>query len=212
MTKTSRRFGTILVGILPAAALVAACGGRNGVELIPLVGGAGEEAFFAAIRKRVTQGELSVHYVLGNHDRLLRHAPRARRAVWKALTGQDIDIDFPEEKHFPDHRVLAYHGHRSDAVNYHPEGAGTIGDAIGSELIVGFPRAVRAVTGGAHPELDDIDDVRPIYAVPAWVRHFGTFHPELLGTIHQTWGQLVENFFDGSFVSAWFRREHRRPE
>ncbi|MFO0677321.1 MAG: hypothetical protein U0169_12370 [Polyangiaceae bacterium] len=29
MTKTSRRFGTILVGILPAAALVAACGGAT---------------------------------------------------------------------------------------------------------------------------------------------------------------------------------------
>lgn len=169
-----------------------------------------EGAFFGAIRRRVVAGELTVHYVLGNHDRLLRHAPSARRAVWKALTGEDRDIDFPEEKHFPEHRVLAYHGHRSDAVNYHPEGAGTIGDAIGSELIVGFPRAVRAVTGGTHPELDDIDDVRPIYAVPAWVRHFGTFHPELLSTIHQTWGELVENFFSGSFVSAWFRREHRR--
>src|SRR5262249_44875585 len=93
-----------------------------------------------------------------------------------------------------------------DPVNYDPEGAGTIGDAIGCELIVGFPRGVRSATQEPHPELDDIDDVRPIYAVPAWVRHFGTFHPEMLGTIQRTWTDLVEGFFAADFV-----RERLRP-
>ncbi|MGH7281039.1 MAG: metallophosphoesterase [Polyangiaceae bacterium] len=168
-----------------------------------------EEAFFSAIHKRVTSGELVVHYVLGNHDRLLRYAKNARRKIWKALTGDDVDIEFPDEKIFPDHGVLAYHGHLSDGVNYDPDGAGTLGDAIGCDLIVGFPRAVRLETESPHPELDDIDDVRPIYAVPAWVRHFGMFHPEILPTIHKTWGDLVESFLSKSFVKSWLKTKHR---
>ncbi|MBX3193137.1 MAG: metallophosphoesterase [Labilithrix sp.] len=165
-----------------------------------------EAPFFAAIRKRVESGELTIHYVLGNHDRLLRVAPQARRAVWRALTGEDRDVDFGAELTFPDHGVLAYHGHRTDPVNYDPEGAATIGDAIGCDLIVGFPRAVRLETKAPHPELDDIDDVRPIYAVPSWVRHFGTFHPEMLGTIQRTWSGLVEGFLSGDFIRGWQRR------
>jgi UDP-2,3-diacylglucosamine pyrophosphatase LpxH len=172
-----------------------------------------EQAFFSAIRRRVQEGALRVHYVLGNHDRLIRYSAAARSAIWEALTGEVTGADnakhFGDEAHFPEHGVLAYHGHVSDGVNYHPEGAGTLGDAIGSELIVGFPRAVRKVTGEVHPELDDIDDVRPIYAVPAWVRHFGIFHPELLATIHRTWAELVSDFLDRGFVNTWFRKEHR---
>lgn len=168
-----------------------------------------EEAFFTAIRKRVETGELAIHYILGNHDRLLRFAPRARRAIWKALSGRDEDVEFPNELTFPEHKVLAYHGHRTDPVNYDPEGAGTLGDAIGCELIVGFPRAIRKATQASHPELDDIDDVRPIYAVPAWVRHYGSFHPEMLSSIHRTWTDLVESFLSADFVRRWLRAKHR---
>jgi UDP-2,3-diacylglucosamine pyrophosphatase LpxH len=168
-----------------------------------------EADFFAAIRRRVEAGQLTVHYVLGNHDRLLRFTPKARRAVWRAFTGEDRDVEFPSELTFPEHGVLAYHGHTSDPVNYDPEGAATIGDAIGCELIVGFPRGIRRATGEAHPELDDIDDVRPIYAVPAWVRHYGSFHPEILGMIHRTWTDLVQSFFDADFVRGWLRAKHR---
>lgn len=168
-----------------------------------------EAPFFKAIRDRVVAGELFVHYVLGNHDRLLRFAKNARRKIWNALTGEDKDVEFPDEATFPEHGVLAYHGHSSDGVNYHPDGAGTLGDAIGCELIVGFPRAVRQATDSPHPELDDIDDVRPIYAVPAWVRHFGMFHPEILPTIHKTWGGLVEGFLSRAFVRHWLKDKHR---
>jgi UDP-2,3-diacylglucosamine pyrophosphatase LpxH len=168
-----------------------------------------EAPFFEAIRKRVESGELTVHYVLGNHDRLLASCPAARRAIWRALTGKDEDVVFPRELRFPEHGVLAYHGHKADPVNYDPEGAGTLGDAIGCDLIVGFPRAIRRETGAPHPKLDDIDDVRPIYAVPAWVRAFGTFHPEMLATIHRSWNGLVEGFLSGDFVRRWMRTKHR---
>lgn len=168
-----------------------------------------EKPFFEAVRKRTASGELEIEYVLGNHDRLLRDAPAARRRVWRALTGEDRDVDFPSERYFPEHRVVAYHGHVADDVNFDPDGRGTLGDAIGSELIVGFPRAVRAGVGHALPELDDIDDVRPIYAVPAWVRSFGIFHTEVLREIHATWSGLVEGFLSSAFVREWQRRKHR---
>ena len=168
-----------------------------------------EADFFAAIRKRVVAGELKIHYVLGNHDRLRRFVPEARRAVWKALTGLDETPEFHSEAQFPDHGVLAYHGNVTDEINFDPDGAGTIGDAIGSELITRFPGEVRKVLGGGeYLELDDIDDVRPIYAVPAWVRKLSLVQRELLAPVGKTWQMLVEEFLSNMFVKHWMK-DHR---
>jgi UDP-2,3-diacylglucosamine pyrophosphatase LpxH len=169
-----------------------------------------ERPFFDAIRARVQAGSLEIAYALGNHDRLLSHAPRARRRVWKALTGEDRDVEFPSELVFPSHSVLAYHGNVGDVINHDPEGGPTIGDAIGSELIVRFPNVVRSLTGGAHPELDDIDDVRPVYAVPAWVRQLGVVQPELLRPVHRAWVEVVEAFLGQDFVRRWMKGQHKR--
>jgi hypothetical protein len=125
------------------------------------------------------------------------------------LTGLDQEIEFPDELVFPDHGVLAYHGHRADIINFDRDHGSTIGDAIGSELIVRFPRAVRTLVGDQHSELDDIDDVRPIYAVPAWVRHLGTIRPELMRPVSSTWSDVVEDFLGKPFVRIWMRRQHR---
>ncbi len=171
-----------------------------------------EAPFFDAIRSRVEEGALEVHYVLGNHDRLLKYAPEARRAVWKALTGEDRDIEFPTKKLFPEHGVIAYHGNVTDAVNYDPEGGATIGDAIGSELITRFPRAVRLLTGEKHEQLDDIDDVRPVYAVPAWVRQLGVLNPELLKPVNDTWVGLVESFLSRPFVKSWMKATKKKKK
>lgn len=169
-----------------------------------------EAAFFAAIRDRVRAGELRVHYLLGNHDRLLSWAPAARKKVWTALTGEDRDVEFPRELVFPDHGVLAYHGNMGDVINDDPGGGGTIGDALGIELITQFPQRVRDIIGRDYPELDDIDDVRPIYAVPAWVRRLGVMRRELLSPTQRTWAGLVEGFLSEPFVRSWMRRQHKR--
>ena len=168
-----------------------------------------EADFFSAIRKQVESGALEIKYVLGNHDRLLRFSKKARRLVNKAFTGDDQDISYPTELEFPEHRVIAYHGNTSDVFNHDPEGGPTIGDAIGSELITRFPTAVRSVTGEHHPKMDDIDDVRPLYAVPAWVRQLGVFQPQLLKPINMTWVELVETFFSKPFVKDWMRSKRR---
>ncbi len=168
-----------------------------------------EAPFFEAIRRRVEGGELTVHYALGNHDRLLAKAPRARREVWRALTGQDRDVVFPAELEFPEHGVLAYHGHLGDPINASPDGEATVGDAIGSELITRFPLAIRELVGETPADLDDIDDVRPVYAVPAWVRELGIRRRELLTPIAKGWSALVEDFLSNPFVRQWMRRQHR---
>ncbi|MCB9597852.1 MAG: metallophosphoesterase [Sandaracinaceae bacterium] len=169
-----------------------------------------EAAFFDAIRAKVETGALEVQYALGNHDRLLRHAPQARRRIWKALTGRDENVEFPPELLFEDHGVLAYHGHVGDPINHDRDGAATIGDAIGSELITRFPLAVRAITGERHPMLDDIDDVRPVYAVPSWVRHLGVVEPALLSPVHAAWVEVVESFLSERFVRHWMKQRQRR--
>jgi UDP-2,3-diacylglucosamine pyrophosphatase LpxH len=168
-----------------------------------------EGKFFAAIRKRVQEGALRVHYVLGNHDRLLSRCPAARRKIWAALTGADEAVTFGAEAVFRDHGVLAYHGHIGDPINHQPEGEGTVGDAIGIDLIVRFPREVRRRLEVDHPELDDIDDVRPVYAVPAWVRQLGVFDRSLLRPASETWSAIVEDFLGNGFVRGWMRRQHR---
>lgn len=169
-----------------------------------------ESEFFRVIREKVETGALSVEYVLGNHDRLLRFAPKARRAVHRAFTGEDRDVVYGTERIFEEHGVTAYHGNIGDDINYDPDGGATIGDAIGSELITRFPHTVRARTGELHPELDDIDDVRPVYAVPAWVRHLGSVKPELLRPVHRAWVEVVERFLDDEFVRRWMRRRQKR--
>jgi len=171
-----------------------------------------EAGFFAAIRAKVESGELAIHYVLGNHDRLLRTAPAARLAVSRALTGRD-DLELHDELEFPEHGVLAYHGNVGDPINASADGDATIGDAIGSELILKFPRKLRALVGEDHPgieEIDDIDDVRPVYAVPAWVRQQSVMRKELLRPMSQVWSETVEEFLANSFVRDWLDGQRRK--
>ena len=170
-----------------------------------------EEPFFSALRAKVQSGELVLHYVVGNHDRLLRTAPAARKKIAKALTGKD-DITLHEELAFPEHGVLAYHGNVADALNASPDGDATIGDAIGSELILKFPHELRGVVAKDHPgieRIDDIDDVRPVYAVPAWVRSQSIVQKELLRPMGEVWSRVVEEFLDNEFVKRWLAKQHK---
>ena len=168
-----------------------------------------EKKFFSAIRKRVEQGALKVHYLLGNHDRLLAYCPKSRRKVWKAMTGEDRAVTFPREATFREHGVLAYHGNVGDPINHDSDDAGTVGDAIGIDLIVRFPREVRRRFEVEHNQLDDIDDVRPVYAVPAWVRQLGVIDRQLLRPVGQSWADIVEEFLHTDFVRRWMKRQRR---
>jgi UDP-2,3-diacylglucosamine pyrophosphatase LpxH len=169
-----------------------------------------EAGFFDMLRDLVASDKLRLSYLLGNHDRLLSYAPKSRRAIWKAMTGRDESVDFAREQVFADHGVLAHHGHTGDFICYGRDGAAPIGDAIGLELIVRFPILLKQRLDVEDPEeLEDIDDVRPVYAVPAWVRQLGQNRRGLIGPLQQTWEQLVEEFLGNAFVSGWMKAQKR---
>ena len=168
-----------------------------------------EQAFFDGIRSRVRSGQLTVRYVVGNHDRLILHAPEARRRLWTALTGEDRAVSFPTELRFPQHGVLAWHGHTGDPICWSEDGSAPVSDMFGAELIVRFPSAVRDRLGEELDGLDDIDDVRPIYAVPAWIRQLARGRRELIRPIGQTWNALVEEFLANRYFQAWAREQPR---
>lgn len=170
-----------------------------------------EADFFAAIRSKVETGQLGVHYVVGNHDRLLLTSPAAQKLVARALIGKD-SMPLHTEIAFPEHEVLAYHGNVGDPINASPDGDATIGDAIGSELILKFPRMLRKLVGEDHPgieEVDDIDDVRPVYAVPAWVRQQSVMRKELLRPMSQVWSEVVDEFLANEFVRDWLGKQRK---
>lgn len=168
-----------------------------------------ESEFLGLVRKAVEAGLLEIDYLLGNHDRLVSHSPKARRMIWKALTGEDRDVEFPSQIIYPEHRVLARHGHTADFVNYNADGSAAIGDAIAPELIMRFPRDVRKRLDAALPELDDLDDVRPIFAVPAWVRHYAVARKGVMGPVNDVWADNVENFLQIPFANEWMK-DHRK--
>jgi len=170
-----------------------------------------EADFFTAIRSNVESGQLGVHYVVGNHDRLLLTAPAAQKLVARALIGKDT-MPLHTEIEFPDHGVLAYHGNVGDPINASPDGDATIGDAIGSELILKFPRMLRKLVGEDHPgieEVDDIDDVRPVYAVPSWVRQQSVMRKELLRPMSMVWSEVVDEFLSNEFVRDWLGKQRK---
>lgn len=169
-----------------------------------------EQGFFDALKAKIASGELTFHYVAGNHDRLLRTAPAAQKRIADALGLKQLELH--TELEFPEHGVLAYHGNVGDPINASPDGDATIGDAIGSELILKFPTKLRAMVGADHPgvdEIDDIDDVRPVYAVPAWVRQQSAIKPELLRPIREVWSDVVDEFLANDFVRDWLRTQHK---
>lgn len=169
-----------------------------------------ERGFFDALKAKIASGELLFHYVVGNHDRLLMTSKGAQQAIADALSLPSITLH--KEKEFPDHGVLAYHGNVGDPINASPDGDATIGDAIGSELILKFPRMLRKMVGHDHPgveEIDDIDDVRPVYAVPAWVRQQSAIRKDLLRPISQVWSEVVDEFLANDFVKQWLKTQHK---
>jgi UDP-2,3-diacylglucosamine pyrophosphatase LpxH len=170
-----------------------------------------EAEFFDAIRARVARGALEVEYVLGNHDRLLADAPAARATIRRALGMPGGDAPFPATLTFGAEGVLAYHGHTVDQLCFEPGGVAPLGDIVASELIVRFPAEIRRRLEVDDPRLDDIDDVRPVLAVPSWVHGLAQQRPEdLKPVVVRVWRELVEEFLENAHVKTWIR-EHHEP-
>jgi UDP-2,3-diacylglucosamine pyrophosphatase LpxH len=169
-----------------------------------------DRAFFEAVRHKADEGTLEVHYLLGNHDRLLQHAPRARAAIRSALRMKGGDAPFETSLVFGDEGVLAYHGHTVDRLCHESDGSAPLGDVIASELIVRFPAEIRRQVELPDAHLDDIDDVRPILAVPGWVRSVTRGEPRNMSpVIGRVWRELVDEFLWNPWVRTWMKDHHR---
>ena len=170
-----------------------------------------EAPLFGALRAHVAEGSLEIDYVLGNHDRLLAHAPAARAAIRDALGMKGGDAPFPWELEFGEEGVLAYHGHTVDQLCFEPGGVAPLGDVVASELIVRFPQEIRRRLEMDDPRLDDIDDVRPVLAVPSWVHGLAETRPgDLKPAVVRVWRDLVEEFLENPHVKVWMK-EHHEP-
>jgi UDP-2,3-diacylglucosamine pyrophosphatase LpxH len=169
-----------------------------------------DRPFFEALRQKVDEGVLEISYVLGNHDRLLAHAPAARAAAREALRMKGGDAPFPTSLVFPQEGVLAYHGHTVDLLCHEQDGSAPLGDVIASELIIPFPGEIRRRVDVPDPRLDDIDDVRPILAVPGWVRTVARAEPRHISrVVGRVWRDLVEGFLENPWVRDWMKDHHR---
>jgi UDP-2,3-diacylglucosamine pyrophosphatase LpxH len=160
-------------------------------------------------------------YVIGNHDWLINRYPSTRLAIAKFLEmpGWEhyAEHPFPLDKEFPDYGVMIRHGDCYDSLNYDRKqgrDASSIGDALVIDLLNHFPEEVRtrlqlSKRHKLYLQLKEIDNVRPLLEIPAWIkgvcRHFPS---DIEHAVHGIWNDLVQQFFQVPFVQD-FVRSHR---
>jgi UDP-2,3-diacylglucosamine pyrophosphatase LpxH len=159
---------------------------------------------------------VSIHYVPGNHDRLVNLFPATRRKAAEALDlgepAGDPAGPFRNEYCCPEHGVLARHGQQFDALNWGgaPELAG-LGEAVVVRLFNEFPRRVRArldpADAGLAPlfaKLEELDHVRPLWAVPRWFQGVlaGIEQEAVRAEVRAAWAETAAGFIEDGFVRS----------
>lgn len=170
---------------------------------------------------------LGIHYFVGNHDWFYHvEGPafdRARQAVVTAFgLSNDWRKPFPHllseaapelEQRIRAHRLYPQHGDLHDEMNYEAKSGrnfSSLGDCIVIELLNRFPLDAQQALGLAptHPDmlaLREIDNVRPLLAIPSWIQ--GVLRRSKLRhnaqeRIMEVWHQKVESFLDVPFVRS----------
>ena len=121
-----------------------------------------------------------VHYIPGNHDRLVNLFASTRRIAAETLGlepgAQPPEAPFAHEYRSDEYGVFARHGQEFDGLNWAGsyEAAG-LGEAVVVRLFNEFPARARRRLDPADPEtapllerLEELDHVRPLWAVPRW--------------------------------------------
>ena len=160
-----------------------------------------------------------IFYLVGNHD-WFYHLPDARfdairRRIIDAIgLANSPNTPFPHDpQHCPDlvasykqHRVFARHGDIFDPDNYEngTRDGSSIGDAIVIELINKFTLLIQSdpqLSQSCKEALREIDNVRPLTMIPAWV--YGTIQKRCGRYGHrvvQAWRQVARDFLRVRFV------------
>ena len=159
--------------------------------------------------------EVTISYIVGNHDWLVNRYESTRRKIAGFLGLENpfrfADNRFPLEQVFKDYHVIARHGDYYDSMNYEDNrDASSLGDAIVIDLLNKFPAAVEkdSVLGSNQElvgRLKEIDNVRPLLDIPVWLQGVCNEHPGVEERVHSIWNALVDEFFQMQFV-----RDHDR--
>lgn len=166
--------------------------------------------------------DVRIHYQVGNHD-WFYHLPgtaynRIRSRVVKAMgLANSPNEPFPHDpdeseeltKAYRDHHVLARHGDVFDSFNYEGDrDQSSLGDAIVIDLLNKFPTTVTKKMGQQLPPacldgLNEIDNVRPLILIPAWVdgllRRTCSSQDQIKG-VKRIWDELADQFLAMEFV------------
>lgn len=183
---------------------------------------------FAILSRDLNAGErvhvpVRIHYLVGNHDWFFHLRGDAYDAIRKmivealGLANDPIEV-FPHDPSesallqqiYREHGVFARHGDIFDASNFeHSRDASSLGDAIVIELLDRFAIEAKDRLGGRLPGaceagLKEIDNVRPLSMIPAWVEGLlqKTCTQDLAFEIKQVWNELVHKFLEIDFVKA----------
>jgi hypothetical protein len=166
------------------------------------------------------------HYLVGNHDWFF-HLPGARFEGIRAMLVRELGLANPADKPFPhetcespeltricaEHNVFMRHGDIYDSDNYDGNrDRSSLGDAIVTELLARFPKAVETHLGsGVSAEcisgLKEIDNVRPVKMSPVWIAGVvarTSRNPGEAAAIKRVWNDMVTDFFRIPFVKRHY--------
>lgn len=170
--------------------------------------------------------KVKVHYIPGNHDRLINFSSKMRGAVRQCLGMPNSKQPFKYFLHDKAHRVFAQHGHEYDPYNY--EGgtqqeakdylAMPIGDPITTELISRIPQVIAEKAKERVPTLtpgelatlkrnfQDIENVRPFTATIEWLLFQVKKLRPLRRAIEDAIDLAITDFNDIPYVEDWMQR------
>jgi len=154
------------------------------------------------------------HYMVGNHDWPL-HLPGPQYDVLRHKVAHHLGLANQHNRPFPhdsseseelhdalrSHRVLARHGDIHDPLAFSDDrNASSLSDVIAIELVGRFIEHLETELAGELPEaavtaLKEIDQVRPLLLIPAWMESLlerTVPQLSLRTAIKRTWDSLVE--------------------
>jgi len=153
---------------------------------------------------------IKISYIIGNHDWLINKYPSTRMKIAQFLNLPNPNFyeqnSFPYSCVFNNYKVLARHGDYYDSFNYEGDrDASSIGDAIVIDLLNSFPEAVERDSLLCKNEalcnrVKEIDNVRPILDIPAWIQGVCNEYPGVEERLHEIWNNMVKDFFSIQFV------------
>lgn len=161
--------------------------------------------------------KVRIHYVVGNHD-WFYHCPGPEFDAIRATVIEGLGLANDPKEVFPfdtdesaairaicrSHHVFGRHGDKFDSSNYEPptRDHSSLGDAVVIELVDRFAHLVETDLGPQAPRgLREIDNVRPLDMVPAWLDGvLRRSDPAAARRVRMIWNQVVEDFLRVPFV------------